>query len=203
MQADAYTDEDIVRDIQSDEHLNRAMRFIYTHYYRLLENMVLQNSGSQADAEDVVQEVLIVFVEMVRKGRYQGKASVKSFLYTLVRNMWISEIRKKGSATRRHEQFESNRPENEKDVSEYLAYKEGQQYIQKLFAQLGDKCQHILTLFYYEDYAMKEILQETGYENEQVLRNKKYKCLKKLIDMVQDSPSVYEQLKNALHHAKW
>lgn len=202
MQMAAYTDEDIVRDIHAEQHLNRAMRFIYQHYYGLLENYVLQNSGSKADAEDVIQEVLIVFVEMVQKGKYQGKASVKSFLYTLTRNMWISELRKKGSASRRHEQFESERDESEKDVSEYLSYKEGQQYIRKLFAEMGEACQNILTLFYYENYSMKEILQETDYENEQVLRNKKYKCLKKLIDRVQDSPTVYEQLKNALHHAK-
>jgi RNA polymerase sigma factor (sigma-70 family) len=203
MQTASYTDADIIRDIQSDEHLERAVAHVYQEYYGLLEKMVLQNSGNAADAEDVVQEVLIAFVEMVRKDKYQGKASVKSFLYTLARNIWISELRKRGSAGRRHEQYESERDDSQSDISEYLSYQEGQQFIRQLFAQLGEKCQQILSLFYYGDYSMKEILQQTDYENEQVLRNKKYKCLKTLISKVQQSPVLYDQLKNALHHAKW
>jgi RNA polymerase sigma factor (sigma-70 family) len=203
MHTASYTDAELVRDIQSDKHLDRAVAHIYQEYYGLLEKMVLQNSGNQADAEDVIQEVLVVFVEMVQKGKYQGKASIKSFLYTLARNRWISEIRKRGSADRRHEYYESEKDDTEADVSEYLVYKEGQQFIQQLFEQLGEKCQQILTLFYYGDYSMKEILEQTDYDNEQVLRNKKYKCLKTLISRVQQSPEIYDQLKNALHHAKW
>jgi len=203
MQTASYADAEIISDIQSEKYLDRAIAHIYKTYYGLLENLVLQNSGNQADAEDVIQEVLLVFVEMVQKEKYQGKASIKSFLYTLTRNMWISELRKRGSASRRHESYENEKENSEADVSEYLAYKEGQQFIQKLFAQLGDKCQQILTLFYYGDYSMKEILQKTDYDNEQVLRNKKYKCLKSLISQVEQSPGIYNQLKNALHHAKW
>ena len=35
---------------------------------------------------------------------------------------------------------------------------------------------------------MKEILQNLDYENEQVVRNKKYKCLKQLEQMMSGQP---------------
>jgi RNA polymerase sigma factor (sigma-70 family) len=199
----SYTDAEIISGIKSGRKLDQVIGYIYREYYGLLERLVLQNSGNQADAEDVIQEVLIVFVEMVQKDKYQARASVKSFLYTLTRNLWISEIRRRKSASRRNEAYENGRDTSQKDVSEYLAYKENQHFILSLFAALGDKCQRILTLFYFEEYTMKEILQETDFENEQVLRNKKYKCLKTLIGKVQQSSEIYKQLKKALHHAKW
>ena len=49
---------------------------------------------------------------------------------------------------------------------------------------------------------MKEILQKVNYDNEQVLRNKKYKCLKGLINMVNSSPEIKENLKTALQNGK-
>jgi hypothetical protein len=46
---------------------------------------------------------------------------------------------------------------------------------------------------------MKEILDTTDYESEQVVRNKKYKCLKQLEQMVNENPALKQTLKNLLH----
>jgi hypothetical protein len=43
---------------------------------------------------------------------------------------------------------------------------------------------------------MKEILSALPYENEQVVRNKKYKCLKRLEELVVGNSGLYEQLRN-------
>ena len=71
-----------------------------------------------------------------------------------------------------------------------------------LFEKLGEKCNQILTYFYYNNYSMKEILERMDYGNEQVLRNKKYKCLKTLINLVNSSPAIKENLKTALQNGK-
>ena len=64
---------------------------------------------------------------------------------------------------------------------------------------LGENCKKILLLFYYENRSMKEILAELPYENEQVVRNKKSKCLKKLETLVKSNRTLYDQLKNYIH----
>ena len=46
---------------------------------------------------------------------------------------------------------------------------------------------------------MKKILETMHYENEQVLRNKKYKCLKQLEHMLEENPALKNTLKNLLH----
>ena len=97
---------------------------------------------------------------------------------------------------------EKNREKEEEDISSYLSYKEAQTTIAELFERMGETCKHILTLFYYENLSMKEILKETSYENEQVLRNKKYKCLKELTNIIQQSPTIFNNVKSALQRSK-
>ena len=196
------TNKDLILAIKSGKNIDEAISFIYKNYYGLLENIVLSNNGNKADAEDVIQEVLVVFIEMVTKDKYRAEASIKSFLYTLTRNLWISEIRKRSSAQKRNTTYEDSRELIEKDISDYLVYHESQKLIMTLFEKLGEKCNQILTYFYYNNYSMKEILEKVSYGNEQVLRNKKYKCLKGLINMVNSSPAIMENLKTALQNGK-
>lgn len=42
---------------------------------------------------------------------------------------------------------------------------------------------------------MRKIVDATDYENEQVVRNKKYKCLKQLEQMLHEKPALRESLK--------
>lgn len=197
-----YTDEQLITDVQHPKGVNQAVAFLYKSHYRLLERYILNNSGNSADAEDLIQEVMVSFVEMVREGKYRGEASVKSFLYTLTRNLWITELRKRSAETKRNEIFETSREQWDDDINAFISYKEAQKTIVTLFEKLGDKCRKILTLFYYEDLSMKEILVQTHYENEQVLRNRKYKCLKEMTELVHQNPSTFEHVKSALELLK-
>ena len=198
-----YSDTELVHAIRSGNDIDNAIGFIYQNYYGLLENQVMRNSGTADDAADVIQDALVGLLDMIQKDKYRGDASVKSLLFTLTRNLWISELRKRGSATKRNTWFETERETTERDVSEYLIYQEGQGLVMSLLDRLGDKCQRILTLFYFDNLLMKEIAPQLGFSSEQVLRNKKYNCLKELISMVQQSPSLYEKLKTALQYARY
>lgn len=198
----SFSDADLITAIKTGSDIDNAIGFIYRNHYRLLENIVLTNSGDKMDAQDLIQEVLVLFVEMVQKEKYRGEASVKSFLYTLTRNQWITELRKRGSDSKRNELFENSRDRVEEDITSYLTYREAQNTVSELFERLGTTCKQILTLFYYENLSMKDILKQTNYENEQVLRNRKYKCLKELTDMIQQSPTLSNTIKSALQNAK-
>ncbi len=197
-----FSDAALISAIKTKIDIDNAIGFIYHTHYRMLEGYILTNSGSQMDAEDLIQEVLLLFVDLVRTEKYRGEASVKSFLYTLTRNLWITELRKRSSDSKRYGLFESSRETLEEDVSNYIVYKEAEKTVAELFDRMGEKCRQILTLFYYEDLSMKDILKQTDYESEQVLRNKKYKCLKELINLVQQSPTVSSTVKSALQRTR-
>jgi len=200
--AKGLSDDDLVTAIKTNEKMDMALDFVYKNYYQMLKTIILTNNGNEADAEDMIQEVLVAFIDMVKRGKYRGEASVKSFLYTMTRNMWLTELRKRSSESRRNIYFETEKDDVEKDISHYLIYNEGLQLVSQLFEQLGDVCKKVLTLFYFKGLSMKEMLEHVNYENEQVLRNKKYKCQRELIKMVEGSPALYNNLKSALHHGR-
>lgn len=63
----SLTDTDLLAGIKTGKDLERAIRFVYQSYYRMLENYVLTNRGTQDDAADLIQEVMVTFIEMVQK----------------------------------------------------------------------------------------------------------------------------------------
>ena len=195
-----FTDQEQVEMILTKNRQNMAITLLYRQYYGVLENYILQNSGSSDDAADIIQEVMLIFVQMISEGKFRAESSIKSFLYSICRNLWITELRKRKSSAARQEKYEESTEKVDSDVSESIAKTESLKYIMGLFQELGNKCKQILQLFYYEELPMKEICEKLDFSSEQVLRNKKYKCLKSLIEKTQASPQVYQNLQKALRH---
>ncbi|TAE29805.1 MAG: sigma-70 family RNA polymerase sigma factor [Cytophagales bacterium] len=198
----SLTDTDLLAGIKTGTDIERAMRFVYRTHYRMMETYVVTNKGTLEDAADLIQEVMVTFIELVQMDKFRGETNVKSFLYTLTRNLWITELRKRGNEARQNEEFEITRDVVEQDISDYWLYRESLTAIGYVFDRLGNGCKQILTLFYFDNLSMKEILEKTNYENEQNVRNRKYKCLKELTDLVASSPAAFDNLKTALQNLK-
>jgi DNA-directed RNA polymerase specialized sigma subunit len=99
----------------------------------------------------------------------------------------------------REEKYERGQERTEMDVSHFIADRESKEQVMSLVGQLGETCKKILLMFYYNNLSIKEILESLDYENEQVVRNKKYKCLKQLENMITENPALKQTLKNLLH----
>lgn len=194
------TDQEILDKIQSKTNPNLAISQLYSQYYDMLEHYILQNSGSADDAADQIQEVMLVFVKMVKAEKYRGEASIKSFLYSVCKNLWITELRKRKSSSLRNEKYEWEKDQLDPDISEQIIRNENLKLVMDLFQKLGEKCKQILTLFYFDELPMKEISEKLEFSSEQVLRNKKYKCLQNLTDQVKSAPALSQNLQKALRH---
>ncbi len=196
----SISDEELINDILDEQRLNGAIRHILESYHGLLEHMVVSNSGTPSDAEDVIQDTLVAFVEIIRKGTYRREAGIKSFLYTIARNLWITELRKRGSAVKRELLYEKSKDVTDEELMGYLSYKDIQKTVTDLLNTLEDKCKQILRMVYFDNLPMREMVAKLGYQNEQVVRNKKHKCMKELERKINDSPAAKRELKNLLLH---
>ena len=197
-----YTDSELIHALNDNKEIDSAIRFIYKNYYHFLEAYVVGNKGSTDDAADIIQDTIVAFITVVQEDKFRGESSVKSFLYAIVRNIWLTELKKRSNANNRNFVFEKAKDTTEKEVVEQLIKHEYHKSIQLLFEKLGEKCKQLLMLVYYEDLSMKDIVDKMpDYQNEQVLRNKKYKCMKQLEIMVNDNEPLRTQFKNALKYA--
>ena len=192
-------DSELLDNIRSGRKMDETIKAIYRAHFESLCWHIQNNNGSRQDAEDVFQEVVVNFIDLVQKDKFRGDSSVKTFLFSLNRFTWLNELKRRGRALAREEKYEKGQDQVTLDTSDLIAGREEKAAIAGLVAALGDTCKKILTLFYYENLSMREILEVTDYENEQVVRNKKYKCLKQLEKMLQEKPHLKESLKNLLH----
>jgi RNA polymerase sigma factor (sigma-70 family) len=195
-----YTDTELLAAVKSPISIDGAIKFMYREYYGLLKIYTCQNSGTDEDAQDIFQEVLVAFINLAQKDKFRGESSIKTFLYALNRNIWLNELKKRGRAERRDTIFEKEKDTEMMDVSYFMAKAEMQKQILTVVEELGETCKKILLAFYYENLSMKEILTTLNYESEQAVRNKKCKCLKQLEQLLTANPNLAQTLKNALNH---
>ena len=183
-----YSDAELIAAIRMGDDLNSAIYFIYEQYSGTISSFIMANSGTPQDAEDIFQETVVTFIDLVKKEKFRGEAAVKTFLVAIARNIWLNELKKKERSGVREQAFEKSRDTSEIDVSHHIADREIKQQFREVLNKLGEPCRKILTLFYYEDLSMKDMLNHLPYENEQVVRNKKYKCLQQLTGLFKQNP---------------
>jgi RNA polymerase sigma factor (sigma-70 family) len=195
-----YTDTELLAALKSPGSIDGAVKYMYREYYDTLKIYTCNNSGSDQDAQDIFQEVLVAFIDLAQKGKFRGESSIKTFLFSMNRHMWLNELKKRGRADKRDTIFENEKDTTLPDISHVMAQNEMQQQVLAVVEELGETCKKILLAFYYENLSIKEILANLSYENEQVVRNKKYKCLKQLEQLLTANPTLAQTLKTALNY---
>ncbi len=191
-----YTDAELLEWLKSpDERVNdRALRYLYRELYGMIERMVLNNSGSEEAAADIFQDALITFYNQLREKELSLNCSIKTYVYSVCRNLWLMRLRKQKRETPLQESHESV-PVQE-SVFDTLVETEHSALVKEMLNQLGGDCQQILQYYYFERLRMKKIMQLMSLANEQVAKNKKSRCMKKLRDLVDGQP-LFQQLANA------
>ena len=194
-----FPDSELVHNLRSGSRVDETIKAIYRTYFSGLSAYVITNSGSRQDAEDIFQEVVISFVDLVQKDKFRGESSVKTFLYSLTRHIWLNELKRRNRALAREEKYEKGLGRTDADISHQMVDREAKEQMLNLVNRLGENCKKILLMFYYENLSVKDMLGALNYENEQVVRNKKYKCMKSLEQMIAADPILKQTLKNLLN----
>ena len=198
MRQDSPSDQEIIAAIKKDRDLNATVRYLYQMHFDSLANFIRTNSGRQEDAEDYFQETLAVFINIVRRDKFRGDSSIKTFLHAIMRNLWLNELKRRNKALVRETAYYEQSEKETSNTQQAAHDSETTRQVLAFFDRLGESCKKVLVMFYYENKSMKEISLAMNYENEQVARNTKYKCAKKLTDLLDSNPGMKEAFKNLL-----
>jgi len=189
-----FTDPELVTAIKEPELLNQAILQIYQDHAGITRSYIIGKGGSQQDADDIFQETVVAFIDTVRKGKFRQESAIRTFLISISKNLWLNEIRRRERAGSREKAFETGRETESEGISALIGERELSRQLGEMLQTLGESCRKILSLFYYENLSMKEITARMHYENEQVVRNKKYKCLQQLTDKIKSDPKAAKQI---------
>ena len=174
-------DESILQGIRSSD--DAALRHLYKVCYPFIRNLVLKNSGTIDDIDDILQEGIIVFYEKVKSDNFTITCSITTFIYSICRNIWLKNLKKKSlniPFTKTHESIDFT----DDTIDEENILNEKQRTLVVALRDLGDPCKSILTCFYYEQFSMEKIAEKFGYTNADNAKTQKYKCLQRLKSMM-------------------
>jgi RNA polymerase sigma factor (sigma-70 family) len=179
--------------------INRPVRYLYDHYFEDTVTEIRLKGGTDEDAADIFQEAVLILIDKIKSGKFRHESSIKTFLAGIARNLWLFEKRTRERRTSREMHYSLNEyADNDFDDIDFenrIFSKPNTETIQEIFEHVGEICSRILVGFYYDKSSIKDLLQRFNYQNEQVLRNRKARCMKKLKKLLTDKPDLLHQLK--------
>jgi RNA polymerase sigma factor (sigma-70 family) len=153
---------------------------VLEHCYEHLptvKKFVLINSGSDADAYDLFQEVIMAFYKNAIKEDFKLTASLNTYLMAIGKNIWMNKLRREDREKVFFENFK-NEKENSESLSSDIELEDYR--LSKVFENLQEPCISILKKYYFQNMKFKAIAENMGYSSEKVAKQQKYKCLKNL-----------------------
>lgn len=172
----SVTEQEIYEGIARKD--NRVFLYLYENFQGKILGMVQKNSGNEADALDIFQEGLVALWTNIHEGKFvlQENARITTYLYALCRNLWISRLRKR-KITQPIESDE--RIEIPEETGALEAEHERIQELGRKLSKLGEACQKLLRLFYFEKQSMNEIADLLDL-SPKTAKNNKYRCMQRL-----------------------
>ncbi len=179
-----FSDEDIIRGLRKRD--NEVIQFIYKENFGMVSSMVLKNSGSDDDSEDVFQEALIIVFKRLREEPdFELTSTFSTFLYSVARLIWLKKIRedKKMEVTelkREMEEFiefEEPPPVQDKDLRMAV--------YQRNLILIPEDCQKILVMTG-QNISSKEIAEKLGFRSDTYVRKRRHFCKEYLVNRIKD-----------------
>ncbi|TSA29450.1 MAG: sigma-70 family RNA polymerase sigma factor [Bacteroidetes bacterium] len=94
----AYTEEDLLNGLQAGT--GEVIRYIYRKNLSPVKQLVTRFPGIILETEDVLQEGLTRLILNIRKGKFSGKSSLNTYLYSICRNICLKENQRSQQANR-------------------------------------------------------------------------------------------------------
>ena len=183
--APSAADAALIAAIQAGDE--RVLAQLYRLHWPMVSHFVLQNSGSEDDAQDVYQEGVMVFYEKVRDGSLELSCQIKTYLYAVCRRLWLKRLTSKSRFGVRllddeeHGGSIATLPTGAADDLREAEERETRfTHMEQALAQIGEPCRSLLEGFYLLDKSMQDLTAEFGYTNADNAKNQKYKCLVRL-----------------------
>ena len=151
---------------------------LYQDNFHKILTFIRNNSGNQADAEDVFQEAMLVLVEKLRQDHFQLTASINTYVYAICKNIWFKKLRNKSRelsiAEIQSYAFQHSINEAIENEKTYLEKLKG--YLLKITTH----CNRLIHDIFFKEKSIDQIQQDYGYSSRHNTQNQKHKCVEQL-----------------------
>jgi RNA polymerase sigma factor (sigma-70 family) len=148
---------------------------LYSDNYTTIRNFVMRNNGKPEDAEDLLQDAIIVLWQNIQNNRFELNAKLSTYIFAIIKRMWWKKLGKNSKISYNDDLIQQLQLADETEVDV-----EQKKIATQLLQQLDESCRELLSRFYFLDQSTQLIATEMGFANTDVVKSKKYQCFKKL-----------------------
>jgi len=147
-----------------------------------------QHAGLTAeDAEELLNDAVVITITNIQNQAFQfADFSPAAYANGVVKKLIANRLRTKKP---RQEALEDNFFASDFDPEVYLSNKELESIMGKLLSSLGENCQQLLRLKYFDNLRDKEVVEQklAPYTTTTSLKSKRSQCLNKLIEIAKSA----------------
>jgi RNA polymerase sigma factor (sigma-70 family) len=183
-----HADQQIIEELlHGRETTLRRVYPLYADAFRAWAKRSFQ--CDEAELTDAYQEALVVFYRNVTTGQLTTlTSSLKTYLFAIGYRILTRAVTRNRPVKMVAEILDNDMPKDPHFVQlmiEEETYQAQQQHFRKAIARLGEACQRILVLFYYDNYTIPQIKEHLNYQSENSVSVQKSRCLKSLRDFLE------------------
>ena len=165
-----------------------TLKELYKSNFAKVKRYVLKNSGDEQQAKDVYQEAFLAMWRNIKDDKFssESETAINGYLFQIAKHKWLDQVRsvRYKNTTFINRDLEYNEPETDENEVQNRKIK----IVMESLANLGERCQLLLKLFYFERKPFKEIAEIMAMD-EASARNAKYRCQEQLKKMTQIIPN--------------
>ncbi|MFN8239485.1 MAG: RNA polymerase sigma factor [Bacteroidales bacterium] len=177
-----FSDKAIIEGIRLQD--DSVLNYLYDHYFQMVKNHVIRNSGSEEDVSDVFQETIITIYQKITDNNFELTTEFKGYFFGVARNTWNSIYRQQNKT----EDLTIDVPEDDEEENNDPMFS---RIMARAFSRLKPESQEVLRL-YYDGVSYEEIAVRMNYKNEVYARRKKYLSKEELMELVKEDPEYIE-----------
>lgn len=158
-----------------------VFQLLYRKYANMIIGHVKKNSGSDQDAQELIQLTMVKLWLAVKEGRYEEQGKLDHFVFQIAANSWREELRRrKNQGADEIDQRAYNLVDNSEESYDLAIQKDRKlQAIHQALKQLKGDCREIIELYHLKQGSLKEMAVQLNY-NYNNLRKKIFDCRNKL-----------------------
>jgi RNA polymerase sigma factor (sigma-70 family) len=189
-----YSDAELLQGLKQRDP--QILNYLYKEFHPIAKSIVERNSGNREDTKDVLQDSIIVIYKKISAGDLDIKCSLKTFFYSVCRNIWNQRLDRKWRMVYQREMANEESEDYEQEF-----FKVDEEMLEKLrlfhhhFLKLPHDCQLILKLFMAKS-PLKEIAKVVGLKDESYVKTRKYLCKNMLRKRIMIDPAFKNIFRN-------
>lgn len=177
------SDIQVINSIKNggQKEVNKAISSLYALNFSKVERYLLAKGSTKEQIKDIFQEAILVVFRKIRSGDFRGDSAVSTFLFAVCKNIWFKEVKRAGRLGSSTSLELADNELLDKPAHELNRRIE----LVEVIKGLGQECQEILVSYYFKKMSMKELKEQYRVDSIGAMKNRKYRCLKNLITIIE------------------